>query len=48
MPPSVLPGIVPTLSAGYRPDRISSPTQHGTQLTELSWGVTLTPQPTLS
>jgi hypothetical protein len=48
IPPSVLPGILRTLPAGYRPDRISSPTQNNTQLTELSWGVTLTPQPTLS
>ena len=48
IPPSVLPGILATLPAGYRPDRISSPTQSNTQLTELSWGVTLTPQPTLS
>jgi hypothetical protein len=48
MPPSVLPSVLATLPAGYRPDRISSPTQNNTQLTELSWGVTLTPQPTLS
>ena len=48
IPPSVLPGIIATLPAGYRPDRISSPTQHNIQLTQLSWGVTLTPQPTLS
>jgi DDE domain len=48
IPPSVLPGLLTTLPAGYRPDRISSPTQNNTQLTELSWGVTLTPQPTLS
>jgi hypothetical protein len=48
IPPSVLPGILDTLPAGYRPNRISSPTQSNTQLTELSWGVTLTPQPTLS
>ena len=48
IPPSVLPGILDTLPAGYRPDRISSPTQHHVQLTQLSWGVTLTPQPTLS
>jgi hypothetical protein len=48
IPPSVLPGILPTLRAGYRPAQISSPTQNNTQLTELSWGVTLTPQPTLS
>jgi hypothetical protein len=48
IPPSVLPGILATLPVGYRPDRISSPTQSNTQLTELSWGVTLTPQPTLS
>jgi hypothetical protein len=48
MPQSVLPGILAILPPGYRPSRTSSPTQNNTQVTELSWGVTLTPQPTLS
>lgn len=48
MPSWVLPTVLPALPSGYRPGAITTITRDNTQLTQLSWGVTLTPQPTLS
>ena len=48
IPPSVLPGILTTLPRDTGPIAFRRRRQNNTQLTQLSWGVTLTPQPTLS